>query len=123
MDAVVFIEERDRMCGSFEGCEECPAFDTTVNKIRGFCAVGRESKMDAADQIALVHDWSVAHPCKTRQSVFLEQYPGARIGNDGVLQINPCSISKSCRNARGNCATIRRECEDCRREFWLHRVN
>lgn len=123
MDAVVFIKERDRMCGSFEGCEECPAFDTTANKIRGFCAVGRESKMDAADQIALVEKWSLAHPYKTRQDLFLEQYPEARMGDDGVLHVDPCAISASHRNAHGSCATMARACTECRREFWLHRVN
>ena len=122
MDAVVFIEERDRMCGSFDGCEECPAFDTTANKIRGFCAVGRESKMDAADQIALVEKWSLAHPYKTRQDLFLEQYPEARMEDDGVLDVDPCAISASHRNANGSCATMARTCTECRREFWLHRV-
>lgn len=66
--------------------------------------------------------WSAAHPRKTRQSVFLEQYPEARIGDDGVLQIHPCSISASHRNARGNCVTMGRKCPDCRREFWMQEV-
>lgn len=72
--------------------------------------------------IAIVEQWSKEHPHKTRQSVFLEQYPEARIGDDGVLQINPCSISASHRNARGNCVNMRRECHDCRREFWMQEV-
>ena len=122
MDAVTFIEERDRMCGSFEGCEGCPAFDTTANKIYGFYAVGRESTMDAVDQIAIVEKWSLANPYKTRQDLFLEQYPEARMGDDGVLHVDPCAISASHRNAHGSCATMTRECKDCRREFWLHRV-
>lgn len=51
-----------------------------------------------------------------------EQYPEARIGGDGVLQIYPCSISASHRNARGNCVTMGRKCSDCRREFWMQEV-
>lgn len=27
-----------------------------------------------------------------------------------------------CGNASGSCATMTRECKDCRREFWLHKV-
>ena len=72
--------------------------------------------------IAAVEQWSKEHPHKTRQSVFLEQYPEARIGDDGVLQILPCSISASHRNARGNCVNMRRDCYDCRREFWMQEV-
>ena len=74
------------------------------------------------DVVTEVEQWSKEHPRKTRQSVFLGQYPEARIGDDGVLQINPCSISASHRNARGNCVTMRRECPDCRREFWTQEV-
>lgn len=74
------------------------------------------------DVITEVEQWSKEHPYKTRQSVFLEQCPEARIGDDGVLQILPCSISASHRNARGNCATMGRECPDCRREFWSQEV-
>lgn len=32
---------------------------------------------------------------KTRQSIFLEQWPDAKVGNDGVLDIKPCTIEKS----------------------------
>lgn len=121
MDTVKFIEERDRMCRSFEGCEECPDFDIAANK-NGFCALGRESTMDAADQIAIVEGWSLVHPHKTRQDLFLEQYPEARMGDDGVLHVDPCSISASHRNAHGSCTTMARECKDCRREFWMREV-
>ena len=72
--------------------------------------------------IAAVEQWSKENQRKTRQSVFLEQYPQARLGDDGVLQVDPCSISASYRNAQNNCATMRRECSDCRREFWFAEV-
>lgn len=117
MDAVTFLEERNRMCKSHKSCIGCPAYD------RGFCRFNISIAGDKADsRIKIVEEWSAAHPRKTRQSVFLEQYPEARIGDDGVLQIYPCSISASHRNARGNCITMGRKCPDCRREFWMQEV-
>lgn len=116
MDALEFLRERKRMCDSYTGCKGCP-FGVAE------CVVRDMTSEDACKRIvAAVEQWSKEHPHKTRQSVFLEQYPEARIGDDGVLQINPCSISASHRNARGNCVNMRRECPDCRREFWMQEV-
>lgn len=118
MDAVKFIQERNRMCKSFgDECAGCPANDT-IYRCKFSITVGDE----AAKQVELLEEWSAAHPRKTRQSVFLEQYPEARIGDDGVLHVGPCSISASHRNVSGSCATMRRECKDCRREFWMQEV-
>lgn len=105
MDAVKFIEEHRRMY-----------------KVTGKHLPTLAEGIPAEDVVKEVEEWSAAHPRKTRQSVFLEQYPEARIGDDGVLQIYPCSISASHRNARGNCVTMGRKCPDCRREFWMQEV-
>lgn len=113
MDALEFIRERNRMCKSFGvECENCPA-----NK-DNFCIAFNVDE----EIVPIVEKWSKENPRKTRQDVFLEQYPETRIGDDGVLQINPCLISASHRNAHGSCATMKRECEDCRREFWTQEV-
>lgn len=63
MDAIKFIEERNRMCKSFNSleCKGCPAF----NAYELSCAVDQESTMNATDQIAIVEKWSTAHPRKT----------------------------------------------------------
>ena len=116
MDALEFLRERKRMCNLCKHCEGCPLE-------RAGCGLGTSASDEEYEKIiADVEQWSKKHPRKTRQSVFLEQYPEARIGDDGMLQINPCSISASHRNARGNCATMQRECSDCRREFWGQEV-
>ena len=117
MDAVKFIKERDRMCRFYHhagDCYQCPAKDCECSALEGM--------VDDDNIVTIVEEWSAAHPRKTRQSVFLEQYPEARIGDDGVLQIYPCSISASHRNARGNCVTMGRKFPDCRREFWMQEV-
>ena len=117
MEALEFLKERKRMCRSFGGsCTGSPC-----EKVR--CALNSLTSDDDYKRIvAAVEEWFAAHPRKTRQSVFLEKWPEARIGDDGVLQIYPCSISASHRNARGNCATMGRKCPDCRREFWMQEV-
>ena len=67
MDAVKFIEERNRMCKSFgDRCTGCPASDAC-----GCCAVDQAvdqaSTLDATAQVAIVEKWSAAHPSKTRR--------------------------------------------------------
>ena len=106
MDAVKFLEERKRM---FKKGNPVPGLGIDIN-------------YNFEKVVKIVEEWSAAHPRKTRQSVFLEQYPEARNGDDGVLHVDPCSISASHRNASGSCATMRRECKDCRCEFWMQEV-
>lgn len=123
MDAVKFIKERNRMCKSFgDRCTGCPASDAC-----GCCAVDQAveqaSTLDATDQVAIVEEWSAAHPRKTRQSVFLEQYPEAdALDEYGVLRICPMGISSAHRGIHGECKSLFDRCADCRREFWMQEV-
>lgn len=118
MNALEFLKARKRMCEA-KNCDSCKLYHMQG----GCCVTPKYEKIDAYEKvIAIVEQWAAEHPAKTRQSVFLEQWPETRIGYDGVLQINPCSISASHRNALGNCTTMGRECHDCRREFWMQEV-
>ena len=116
MDAVKFIDEHKRLCGTYEMCKDCPA-----NGNPG-CMFNLYYGADADKQVNFLEAWSAAHPRKTRQSVFLEQYPEAIVGDDGVLRVCPAPISKSHRNAQGGCGNIHRKCCDCRKEFWGQEV-
>lgn len=103
MDTVKFIEERNRMCKSFDaGCKGCPAFNVCEDEL--CCAVGQLSTLDATAQIAIVDAWSAAHPRKTRQDVFLEQWPETYIRGDGYLDVCPLEVSAAHRDADGGCA-------------------
>ena len=115
MDAVKFVKEYLRMCGKVSGCEECPAFMTD------FCTVDVESQSpESAEKVVrVVEEWSAAHPRKTRQSVFLEQYPEAEIDERGDLMLCPRRISVDFRSRYANCTKM---CSDCRREFWMQEV-
>lgn len=100
MDAVKFIEERNRMCG-------------TMSEVWG---------VDAAKIVKNTEEWAAAHPRKTRQSVFLKQYPEARVGENGVLRVCPANISAEHRDEDGGCSPFCRPCEVRRREFWMQEV-
>lgn len=105
MDAVKFIEEHRRMY-----------------KVTGKHLPTLAEGIPAEDVVKEVEEWSAAHPRKTRQSVFLEQYPEARIYDNGVLGVCPAAISLSHRRDGGGCIYPYKECGECRREFWMQEV-
>lgn len=112
MDALEFLKERKRMCTSFKGCDGCPLAGT-------HCVLSYATDDEDYERIiATVEQWSKGHPRKTRQSVFLEQWPNAVI-NNGVLNLTPCNIDRSLYDIqRCNGA----DCSKCRREFWMQEV-
>lgn len=113
MDAFEFLKERKRMCKSFNKCSDgCPAW-------RGSCKLGTGVifEWEADKQVELVNEWAATHPCKTRQSVFLEQWPEAELYPDGVLRLCPKKVSVAYRNGNSCAKTI--DCGDCCRKFWM----
>lgn len=116
MDALEFIREKNRMCKSFgdgEGCMSCPVY-----KEGNRCT----AILWKEEIIPIVEKWSKENPRKTRQDVFLEQYPEAAIDSYGVLNLCPTPISKSHRNIYGKCAHTGVDCDKCRHEFWMQEV-
>lgn len=107
MDAVKFVEERRRM---FAVTGENPKYSLF------------NMSTCAEDVVKEVEEWSAAHPRKTRQSVFLEQYPDAVLDKFGVMQMCPMAISAAYRDNDGECKNPERPCMDCQREFWMQEV-
>lgn len=105
MDAVKFIEEHRRMY-----------------KVTGKHLPTLAEGIPAEDVVKEVEEWSAAHPRKTRQSVFLEQYPEALVLDGGTLSVCPVLFSSEYRNAYGGCASPYGSCDECRREFWMQEV-
>lgn len=105
MDAVKFIEEHRRMY-----------------KVTGKHLPTLAEGIPAEDVVKEVEEWSAAHPRKTRQSVFLEQYPEALVLDGGTLSVCPVLFSSEYRNAYGGCASPYGSCAECRREFWMQEV-
>ncbi len=104
MDAVKFLQERSRM---YKSGAATPS-------------IGLEDDYDPVIAVKVVEEWSAAHPRKTRQSVFLEQWPNARPADDGVLTFCPkrFDFHISC---LAECHSLKK-CSDCRREFWMQEV-
>lgn len=114
MDAMEFIRERNRMCKHFGCCGECPANGVICGTI---------GEMDDAERLVqIVEAWAKEHPRKTRKSVFLEQWPEARVDKYGIPSICPVNIAKNHRDEDCRCADSMENCHKCRREFWMQEV-
>ena len=105
MDAVKFLQERKRM-------HESGAIAPSVMLGNNY---------DPASAVKVVEEWAAAHPRKTRQSVFLEQYPNARIDSQAVIYVCPADAygDKVCPKNEENFHML---CCDCRHEFWGQEV-
>lgn len=106
MDAVKFLQERNRM---FLSGGATPS-------------IGLEDDFDPVVVVEIVEKWSEQHPRRTRKSVFLEQYPEALVLDGGTLSACPVLFSSEYRNADGGCDSPYGSCAECRREFWMQEV-
>lgn len=110
MDALKFIEERNRMCKLFSpGCEGCRIDE--AKPVMSECVLWMIENPEKT--VEIVEQWSQEHPRKTRQDVFMAHYPDAAL-NDGVLRVCPRNVYKP---AEINCNTT--TCSLCKRAFWL----
>ena len=116
MDAVEFLKERKRICYLYDECDKCP-FDS---KCLGIINKSDEELKEIVD---ITEKLLKEHPHKTRQSVFLEQWPNAAVLEDGVLNICPVLISSAYRGDDGRRSQISKGCAACCREFWMKEVD
>ena len=111
MDAVKFIEERNRMCRSCDDCNECPAKEKE-------CECYDITTMNYGSIVHIVEEWSAENPRKTRQSALLELFPNVHLDGNGIVDIDSCKIDES-----GAKLCPRSEsCSECRKKFWLQEV-
>lgn len=116
MDAVKFIEEQKRLCGTYEICKDCPA-----NRNPG-CLFNLNYGDDADEQVSFLEEWSAAHPRKTRQSVFLEHFPSVKLDRNGIIDMLPCRLDQKHYPFNGDKCAQFQACSACRREFWMQEV-
>ncbi len=110
MDAVEFLDKVDRL--SKRG--------STEEKMRynDYRTAG-----DNVGAVKFVERWAAEHPIKTRQSVFLAQWPEAALSKDGAIAICPLAISAAYRHGNGACNKDNSDtCADCKRQFWSAEV-
>ena len=115
MDALEFLKELKRICYLYDECEKCPFDSKCVGIIN-------KSDEELKKIVDITEKWLKEHPRKTRQSVFLKQYPEAEIDVNGVVGLCPMFISATHRDSDRNCNHPERLCKDCRREFWMQEV-
>lgn len=117
MDALAFLRERKRMCNSYKCCVGCPL-------VESHCIVSSATSDEEFKKMTdVVEQWLNEHPRKTRQSVFLEQWPDAIIGDDGLPVVGPCQLRAGLIHGDSvdDCEN-RGLCTECRREFWMQEV-
>ena len=109
MDAVEFLDKVDRLSkrGSTEEKMRYNDYRTARDNTRA---------------VKFVERWATEHPVKTRQSVFLEQYPEAKLKQNGVITICPLEVSAAYREKDGSCAIRSGSCAECKKAFWLAEV-
>ena len=79
--------------------------------------ISAQKKNDYEGMVEAAEQWAAEHPVKTRQSVFLKHYPGARITIDGYLHTCPMDVFS---DTGINCGA--QTCHECRKAFWLAEV-
>ena len=112
MDAVKFVKTLGRMCDA-----ECIKCEFWKRRSR-WESCNAWQKNHPEEAVAIVEQWAAEHPIKTRQSEFLEHYPGARISIHGCLNICPMDVFS---DAEINCINAQ-TCTECRKAFWLAEV-
>ena len=121
MDAVKFLREKVRMCNENSTCNQCELYKSKIDCTGISCKKWMEEYPE--DAVAFVEKWAAEHPIKTRQSVFLAQYPEAAISKDGAIAICPLAISAAYRHGNDACNKGNSDtCADCKRQFWSAEV-
>ena len=116
MDALEFLKERKRLCASCKGCDGCPLEGTHC--VLSYVTPDEDYKRI----ITTVEQWSKEHPRKTRQSVFLEQWPNVRLDTNGIIDVSPCRMDSKQYPSNGKGCCKFKSCDACRREFWMQEV-
>lgn len=108
MDVLNFFSEFRRMCKASSDCTKCQYHGDMCDN-----AIELLEKT-----VAAVEKWSQEHPRKTRQDVFLEQWPEVELVDD-IIDIDPCRLVASLQLGPACHKTL---CYDCRRKFWMQEV-
>lgn len=117
MDAIKFIKDRNRMCTRYTPlrCEGCPA--DSYGKSGEACIM--IDTINPEKLVPIVEKWAIENPPRTRQSVFIEQYPQVAIYN-GVIGIKPCQLVAG--YSSYHCLEDSNQCVQCRKEYWLQGI-
>lgn len=103
---VNFIPEKERMCGSFDDCLDCP-LNSTNNSVGAGCEIMVTSHTDKA--VEIVQKWSDEHQQKTYAEDFFEKFPNAAKEIGGT----PKSCWRNVYGSGNDCPVIDHDCAKC----------
>ena len=84
--------------------------------------ISAQKKNDYEGMVEAAEQWAAEHSIKTRQSVFLEQFPNVRLDTNEIIDISPCRVDPKQYPFNGKDCCKFRSCGECRREFWMQEV-
>lgn len=102
MDAVKFLNARERMCKSYRSCEGCPEHRTRNGKDTSCLNL---SKQFPEVEVAIVEKWAKKHPEKTYKDDFVEKFPKATLSSRGCPLVcrNTIYRGEGCKKPFPNC--------------------
>lgn len=120
MDAIKFINERNRMCNTYKlkRCEGCPANNPNNYGGEGVACIMIDN-IDAERLVPIVEKWSKENAPETRQSLFIKQYTKVTTYH-GLIGIRPCQMEDGYTSRYCTCDSS--QCVQCRKEYWLQEV-
>ena len=75
------------------------------------------------ETVKAIEKWEAENPVKTRQDVFLEQYPNVKIDKYAkTIDINPCTIDSQKYVYKNAICKRKTNCLECRREYWWQAI-
>lgn len=127
MDALEFMMYAKKMCKQYGAetkehtwCQDCPALYGEDE----ICILNYQYASCIPDKaIEAVEKYAKQYPIKTNQDKFLEAFPETELKR-GFIDICPRAVSKEYRsksNEYGTCSlySLKNDCEQCEKEFWL----
>ena len=102
MDALNFLKETKRMCNYYTSlyndCLKCPMVDMPC----GLFITDWKSDV-LKTYVEKTEQWIIEHPRKTRLHDFLEKFPEAEIGKEGLPPICCARLGYVCTCAKSTC--------------------
>ena len=114
MDAVEFFKTVNRLCKNQRCCKECPVYK---NDICFIVNADDDSIKSIEETVSKVEQWAKDRPIKTRQSEFLNMFPNSKIDDNGVIVFCPSNFLPKVE--RSSYCEKQKNCEECRKEYWL----
>lgn len=127
MDALEFLKYAKKMCARYSDerngagfCQGCPALIGEDE----ICILNYQYKSCEPDKaVETVEKYAKEYPIETNQDRFLKIFPEAR-QKDGLIDICPRTVSKEHRSKSteyGGCGlySLKYNCEQCSKKFWL----